>query len=385
MTDPRAGVLTAAFVQAYDRPPVGVWSAPGRVNLIGEHTDYNDGFVLPLALQRTVLVAAAPAAAGSTAKSTQLPEVASWHAPQVGPGDVPGWAAYVAGVVWAARVAGHPVRDVDLLVDSDVPLGAGLSSSGALGCAAATALLELAGEVLDRSDVALLARRSENEFVGAPTGVMDQLASMHGRAGHVILIDTRSLEVEPIPFDPAAHGLALLVVDTHAPHRLVDGRYAERRASCERATEILGVTALRDVDVEGLPAALARLPDRLLARRVRHVVTESARVLDVADTLRTGGDPRRIGVTLTASHASLRDDFEVTVPELDLAVDVALATGAHGARMTGGGFGGCIVALVDADAPERVMRAVRTAFAGAGHAAPAGFLAIPSDGARRIT
>ncbi|MBA3525180.1 MAG: galactokinase, partial [Geodermatophilaceae bacterium] len=246
-----------AFTDCYGRPPVGVWAAPGRVNLIGEHTDYNDGFVLPLALQRTVLLAAAPSGTGSRSRSRQQDDTGSWTAATVGPGDVAGWAAYLAGVVWSARAAGHPVRDLDLLVDSDVPLGAGLSSSGALGCAAATALRDLTGVTLDRTAVALLARRSENEFVGAPTGVMDQLASMHGTAGHVVLIDTRSLDVVPIPFAPDRHKLALLLVDTHATHRLVDGQYAQRRASCEQAARHLGVSALRDIDLAGLPAALA--------------------------------------------------------------------------------------------------------------------------------
>ena len=222
---------------------------------------------------------------------------------------------------------------------------------------------DLAGLGLSRDELAAAARRAENDVAGAPTGVMDQMASLHGRAGHLVFLDTRSMAVEPVPFDPAAAGLALLVIDTKAPHALVDGEYAERHRSCAQATELLGVSALRDISVDGLDEALARLDDELLRRRVRHVVTENARVLDVVAALRSGADPRRIGPTLTASHASMRDDFEITVPEVDTAVAAALDAGAHGARMTGGGFGGCVLALVEADRVEPVLGAVEAAYA----------------------
>ncbi len=377
--------LAAEFRHTYGRPPAGVWAAPGRVNLVGEHTDYNDGFVLPLALGRRVLVAAAPAVDGrSTARSLQQPDVARFAAGGVAPADVTGWAAYVAGVAWALGTGGYHVPDVDLLVDSDIPVGAGLSSSAALGCATARMLVDLAGLSVGGTELALLARRAENDFVGAPTGVMDQIASIHGRGGHVVFLDTRSLVVEHVPFSPAAHGLTLLVVDTRTPHRLVDGQYAQRRRTCQDAARALGVPALRDLGVDDLDAALPRLPEETMRRRVRHVVTENARVIDVVGVLRSGRDLREIGPALTASHLSLRDDFEVTVAQLDVAVDSALAAGAHGARMTGGGFGGCILALVDADRAKPITAAVEDAFAEADFAPPQACTAVPSTGATRI-
>ena len=375
-----------AFKDAFGRPPEGVWTAPGRVNLIGEHTDYNEGFVLPLALQLGVTVAAARRADGvSAVRSMQRDGVARYVAATVAPGRITGWAAYVAGVAWALRMSGVEVPDAELLVDSDLPVGAGLSSSAALGCAAGRALLDLAGVDLPPTELALVARRAENDCVGAPTGVMDQLVSVHGRAGHAVLLDTRSLQVQPLPFDPPAHGLQLLVVDTRAPHRLADGQYAVRRSTCEQAASALGVPALRDLQVDGLAAALGRLPDEVSRRRVRHVVTENARVLEVAAILRSGSDLHAIGPALTASHASLREDFEVTVPQLDVAVEAALSAGAHGARMTGGGFGGCVIALVNDDRSAAVVLAVERAFAAAGFDDPRVFAAVASDGARRLT
>ncbi|NMH90574.1 galactokinase [Pseudonocardia bannensis] len=378
------------------RDPAGVWAAPGRVNLIGEHTDYNDGYVLPLALDRRALVAAAPASGpGSTVRSLQQdPEPVRFSAATVSPGDVGGWGAYVAGVVWSLRTAGHPVRDLDLVLDSDVPIGAGLSSSAAVECAVAVALADLTAAAPaaptatptaapagrpDRTELARLAQRAENRFVGAPTGVMDQMAALHGRAGTLVFLDTRTMAVEHVPLDLAARGLALLVVDTRAPHTLVDGQYAARRADCTAAAADLGVAALRDA----VPADLDRIRDPRRRRRARHVVTENARVLDVVATLRAGIDPRAIGPVLTASHLSLREDFEVTVAHLDVAVDAALAAGAHGARMTGGGFGGCVIALVDAPDTGAVATAVAGAFSDRGFAAPQTFTAVPSPGAGR--
>jgi len=383
-----ASAVAAEFERAFGRAPAGVWAAPGRVNLIGEHTDYNDGFVLPLALPQRVLVAAAPVAAGvsSTVRSMQQPDASvSFVAATVEPGDVGGWAAYAAGVFWALRSAGHLVPDVDLVLDGDVPLGAGLSSSAAVECAVAVALCDIVGWTPDATTLALHAKRAENVFVGAPTGVMDQMASMHGRAGHLVYLDTRSLAVEHVPFDLSSHGLSLLVIDTRAAHALVDGQYAERRQTCDAAARLLGVTALRDITVDGLESALRLLPDDVSRRRVRHVVTENARVLDVVEMLRArGADPRRIGPALTASHASLRDDFEVTVPELDVAVESALSAGAHGARMTGGGFGGCVIALVERPAVEVVTHRVTDAFDRAGFDKPELFVVTASDGARRL-
>ncbi len=377
--------VASAFTAVFGGHPDGTWWAPGRVNLIGEHTDYNDGFVLPLALP-TGVAAAVRVAAQPVLRAHSLQQESTVELPlaDIAPGKVDGWVAYVGGVAWALREAGHEVPGLDVVVDGNVPVGAGLSSSAALECAVAVAWNDLAGLALTRDELAAAARRAENDVAGAPTGVMDQMASLHGRAGHLVFIDTRSLAVEQVPFDPEAAGLTLLVIDTRAPHALVDGEYAERHASCAQAVAQLGVRALRDVSVGELEAALARLDDDLLRRRVRHIVTENARVLDVVGALRSGADPRRIGPALTASHASMRDDFEITVPEVDTAVRAALDAGAHGARMTGGGFGGCVLALVEAGDADAVLSVVRTAYAAAGYRAPAGFVAVASDGAHRL-
>ena len=382
----RASTVGDVFAGAYGRPPAGLWAAPGRVNLIGEHTDYNDGFALPFALAHRVVCAAAPRADGlARVRSQQAPEEeVTVGIADLGPGTVSGWAAYPLGVLWALQAAGHPVGGVDLLLDGDVPLGAGLSSSAAVECAVALAVSELSGLDLDRTALAGIARRAENDIVGAPTGVLDQMISLHGRAGHLMLLDTRSMQVESVPFDLDRHGLVLLVFDTRAPHRLADGAYAERRRACERAAAHLGLPALRDLDVAALDGpAFARLPAEL-RRRTRHVVTENARVLAVVAALRADADPRAVGPLLTASHLSLRDDFEVTVPELDVAVEAALGAGAHGARMTGGGFGGCVIALVDSERAPDVSDAVAAAFRDNGFPAPRSFVTRPAVGAHRI-
>jgi galactokinase len=268
-----------------------------------------------------------------------------------------------------------------LRIRSDVPVGAGLSSSHALECAVLTALCDLGSLDVPMADRPRLVQRAENEYVGAPTGSMDQTASLLCRAGYALFLDCRSMAIEHIPFDLAAVNLAILVIDTKAPHRHSDGEYAVRRRSCEEAARILGIHALRDV--EDLDAALGALPDDVMRRRVRHVVTENQRVLDTVALLRSGryGD---IGPLLTASHASMRDDYEITVPEVDTAVSAALDAGAYGARMTGGGFGGCVLALIDAPATDTVGTAVAKAFADAGFTAPAAFPAVPSGGAERV-
>jgi len=374
--------LLDQFRSAYDRDVDGLWSAPGRVNLIGEHTDYNDGFVLPFALPHRTTVAAGAREDGVVrVGSAARPGVVEFDV-GVTPGGVEGWAAYVAGVVWAMQRAGHKVTGADLLLRSDVPVGAGLSSSAALECAVAVALDGLGGLGLDRTTLALFAQSAENDFVGVPCGVMDQMASMHGEPGRLVFLDTRSLEVRHVPADLAADGLAVLVVDTRAPHQLTDGAYAERRWTCEAAAARLGVPALRDVGLDDLDAALARLDDVTSRRRVRHVVTEDARVLETVGLLEAGR-AREVGPLLTASHVSLRDDYEVTVPELDVAVDAALAAGAHGARMTGGGFGGCILALIEADSIDAVAAGVHAAFRDHAYTEPVTFAAVPSAGAGR--
>jgi galactokinase len=370
-----------SFAAEWGHRPDGVWAAPGRVNLIGEHTDYNDGFVLPIALQQRTVAAVAVSGSGRTrVRSMQWPDdVVTFATSNVAPGDVDGWGSYVAGVAWALRSSGHPLRDLDLVIDSDVPPGAGLSSSAAIECAVASAWTELVGLTLAPTELARICQQAENDYVGAPTGVMDQMASMHGRAGHAVFLDTRSLAVEHVPFDLAARGLSLLVVDTKAPHRHADGEYADRRRACEEAARMLSVPALRAAslsDLDTLPADL--LP------RARHVVTENSRVLDVVALLRSGADPREIGTLLTASHRSLRDDFEVTVPEVDVAVDALLEAGAHGARITGGGFGGCVIALVESGDADAAVAAVEAAYDKNGFVPPSAFTAVASDGAKRL-
>jgi galactokinase len=364
----------------------GRWWAPGRVNLIGEHTDYNDGFVLPLALAQGVVAAARVRDDDVLrARSAQQQETIELRLGDIAPGAVHGWSAYVAGVGWALRQRGYSVPGIDLFVDGDIPVGAGLSSSAALECAVALAWSDLAGLQLSRNELAAVARSAENDVVGAPTGVMDQMASLHAQAGHLVFLDTRSLQVEQVPFDLAPAGLALLVIDSKAPHANVDGQYAERHESCFTAAKLLGVRALRDIEVDELNIALARLDEDLLHRRVRHVVTENARVREVVDILRSGRDPRRIGPVLTASHASMRDDFEITVPQVDTAVSAALDAGAYGARMTGGGFGGCVLVLVDADSVDAVTTVVERAYRDRGFDPPAAFVAAACGGAHRLS
>ncbi|SCG52080.1 galactokinase [Micromonospora humi] len=375
---------TAGFRQRYDAEPAVRWAAPGRVNLIGEHTDYNDGFVLPFALPLRTVVAAAPGPDGRWTVWSELDDepVEFGAAEADEPGRVDGWAAYVAGVVWALRAAGLDVPGARLAIASDVPVGSGLSSSAAIESAVLAALVDLGGLDLPTDRWPRLAQRAENDYVGAPTGIMDQSAVVRGREGHALFLDCRSEEVEQIPFDLDAAGLAVLVVDSRAPHRHADGEYAARRRSCERAAATLGVAALRDVPVADLDAALARLDDEETRRRVRHVVTENQRVLDTVALLRADR-ARDIGPLLTASHASMRDDFEITVPEVDTAVEAALAAGAHGARMTGGGFGGCVLALVDAADADAVADAVTAAYAERGFAAPGTLTVLPAAGVTR--
>ncbi|RZT86586.1 galactokinase [Pseudonocardia sediminis] len=379
---PTAAAVSTGFRSRHGHEPAGVWFAPGRVNLIGEHTDYNDGFVLPFALPHRAVVAAAPASgSGSTVTSAQEPETVTFSAAGVAPGDLPGWAGYVAGMFWAFREAGYPVPELDLVLDSDVPVGAGLSSSAALECAVGVALADLGGVRVDRTPMAVLARRAENDFVGAPTGGMDQMASMHGRPERLVFLDTRDDAIELTPFPLSGHGLTLLVIDTRAPHAHADGQYGERRSDCAAAADALGVPALRDATLEAVEA----LTDDRIRRRARHIVTENDRVRDVVALLAGGADPRRIGPALDASHASIRDDFEITVPHVDVAAEVARDAGAHGSRMTGGGFGGCVIALVDdADVPA-VRGAVEKAYADRGWTAPVTFTATPSEGAARLS
>ncbi|MBT9605120.1 galactokinase [Microbacterium sp.] len=370
-----------------DADPVGVWSAPGRANLIGEHTDYNEGFVLPFAIaQRTAAAVAVRSDDVIRVRSTFADEAVEVRLSELDARIAAGgldWAGYPLGVAWALRAAAPDAtpRGVDIALASEVPVGAGLSSSAAIEGAVASALNDVWGAGLDAVALARVGRTAENDAVGAPTGIMDQMASMLGVADAATFLDCRTLETRPVALGFAEAGLAILVVDTLVEHAHSSGGYRERRASCEKGAAAFGVPALRDLTVDDLPRA-AEILDDVTFRRVRHIVTENQRVLDTVDALDADG-PRAIGDLLTASHASMRDDFEISVPELDLAVDTALTAGALGARMTGGGFGGAAIALIPADLVPAATDAVHAAFTASGFRAPNVFTVTPSQGARR--
>ncbi|MGD0440915.1 MAG: galactokinase [Acidimicrobiales bacterium] len=377
------------FRRVFGRPPEGTWSAPGRVNLIGEFTDYNDGFVLPLALPLATQASAAR-------RDDSLVRIASAQRSESGespivealldilkPGTSGSWASYVLGVVWALRAAGAELAGVDLFIDSAVPIGAGLSSSAALECSVALALHDLYELPLSRQELALVAQRAENEYVGVPTGIMDQTASLLCRSGHALFLDTRTFEVRQVPLDLEPAGLTLLVVNTGVKHALGNSAYADRVRDCRRAAQELGVAALRDVPPETMDTALARIDDEVVRRRARHVISEQSRVLEVVRLLESGR-PAEVGQVLSAGHRSLRDDYEVSCVELDTVVDVAVANGALGARMTGGGFGGSAVVLVGLAKAEAVETAIADAFAARGYSHPQTIEIVASDGASRI-
>ncbi|MFE1035012.1 galactokinase [Streptomyces sp. NPDC058807] len=374
------------FRELYGAEPEGIWAAPGRVNLIGEHTDYNDGFVMPFALPHTAVAAV----------SRRDDGILRLHSADIGAGPVElrvadltpesdkAWTAYPSGVVWALREAGHELTGADIHLASTVPSGAGLSSSAALEVVVALALNDLYSLGLRGWQLARLCQRAENVYVGAPVGIMDQTASACCEAGHALFLDTRDLSQRQIPFDLAAEGMRLLVVDTQVKHSHSEGEYGKRRAGCEKGAALLGVDALRDVPYGELDAALERLADDEEVRRlVRHVVTEDERVERVVALLESG-DTRAIGPVLVEGHTSLRDDFRISCPELDLVVGTALASGALGARMTGGGFGGSAIVLADVSDVDAITKAVEEAFAARGFTAPRVFEAVPSAGARRV-
>lgn len=355
------------------------YAAPGRINLIGEHTDYNLGFALPIALPERTIVRFAPDASDIvTARSDREDEPAVIALPTC-PGDVEGWAAYVAGVIWALRQAGHRLAGGTMSISSEVETGSGLASSAALGCAVLGALTTAAGITLDRQDQARIAQRAENEYVGAPTGLLDQIAALFGQSRRAMLIDFRDTSVQPVPFDPDAAGLGLLVINSRAPHRHAGGEYAARRASCEQAARDLGVGSLRDVqdhDIDILDA----VKDPVDARRARHILTENRRVLEFVAAV-GASDFDGAGALMSASHQSMRDDFGITTPQIDLIAEAAVEAGALGARMTGGGFGGCVIALVAEDRIADVEDAVRRAMSAGGYVAPAIRRTRPSAGA----
>ncbi|MFF1384863.1 galactokinase [Arthrobacter sp. NPDC058288] len=376
--------LEARFRDAFGSAPDGIWQAPGRVNLIGEHTDYNDGFVLPFAIDRTARVAVRVrpdstlrllSTYGDQGMTTAVTSSLDGTRAK-------GWTKYPLGVIWALQERGIAVPGLDLLLDSNVPLGAGLSSSHAIECAVISALNELTGAGLTAEEMVLATQRAENDFVGAPTGIMDQSASLRGAKGHAVFLDCRDQSARLVPFETEPAGLVLLVIDTKVSHSHADGGYASRRASCELGAEVLGVKALRDVGVEDLDEASGLL-DEVTFRRVRHVVTENDRVLQTVELLGSAG-PGAIGPLLDASHRSMRDDFEISCPELDLAVDMSRANGAIGARMTGGGFGGAAIALTPVAAEQQVRTAVEQAFSRAGFRKPDIFTVTPAAGAMRL-
>ncbi|SNS97536.1 galactokinase [Rhodococcoides kyotonense] len=354
-----------------------VAQAPGRINLIGEHTDYNLGFAMPIALEQRTTVRFEPDESDRITLESDHETGTSSFRIDVKPGDVDGWAAYPAGVVWASKQAGLRVVGGTMSISSDVPIGAGLSSSAALECAVLLAINAATDQDMGTLDAARIAQRAENDFVGAPTGLMDQLASLNGEADRALLIDFETSEVTPVDFDLASSGLALLVVNSNAAHQHSTGEYASRRESCTRAAAILGVDSLREV--QGLDV-LDRISDDTDRRRVRHILTENERVLDCGVALTAGGF-RRVGDLMTLSHASMRDDFEITTPHIDLIADSAVRHGALGARMTGGGFGGCVIALVRTAALASVTRAIEEDIANAGYPVPTIFTARAGAGA----
>jgi galactokinase len=384
--------VASAFTELFGRTPDGVWSAPGRVNLIGEHTDYNEGFVFPFAIdRRTVLAFGARNDRFIHVSSSFTDEVVEINlddlaVDELEVGLLSGWSAYPFGVVWALGQFGADLASAsgfDAYLESTVPVGAGLSSSAAIESSIALALNDSWGVGLDRQTLAKVGQLAENKAIGAPTGIMDQSASLLGRRDAAVFLDCRTLESEVVDLGFAAAGLELLVVDTRVEHAHATGGYAARRASCEEGARLMDVASLRDLTVDDLPRAGEVLSDETF-RRVRHIITENQRVLDTVRVLRADG-PGAIGALLDASHVSMRDDFEISVPELDLAVETAQANGAIGARMTGGGFGGSAIALVPSAQIPTLKIAIVAAFAEKGFTAPTLFVVNADEGARRET
>jgi galactokinase len=376
---------TEAFTEVFGYEPNGIWSAPGRVNLIGEHTDYNNGFVLPFAIdRRTVIALGVRTERVARVGSSFTDEVVEIPLGELSPEHLAGWSAYPLGVAWALTQFGADLAAVpgfDIFVVSDVPVGAGLSSSAALESAVGLALNDVWQLGLDRQTLARVAQISENQVVGAPTGIMDQSASLLAERDSAVFLDCLSLDSRIIPLGLEAAELAVLIIDTGVAHEHASGGYAERRASCELGAKLMGVASLRELTTDDLSRAREVLDD-VTFHRVRHVVTEDQRVLDTVAALETTG-PRSVGELLDASHRSMRDDFEISVPELDLAVETAIENGAIGARMTGGGFGGSAIALVATSDISRVQVAIDGAFAEHAFGIPDTFIVTPSNGAVR--
>lgn len=371
------------FNKIYRHEPTGVWSAPGRVNLIGEHTDYNDGFVFPFAINRNTFAAI-------SLREDNLIRVASGFSPvtyetsvhSIKKSDENQWAAYPFGVAWAIQqLAQVSSTGFDCYIESDVPVGAGLSSSAAIECSVGVALNELWNADLTKPQLARAGQLAENEIVGAPTGIMDQSASLLGKKDHGVFLDCQSLEAEIVELGFAQAGLELLIIDTKVAHRHADGGYASRRTACELGAKTMGVPSLRYLRSTDLPKAQDLLDD-VTFRRVRHVVTENERVLETVQRLKEKG-PKAIGDLMYSSHVSMRDDFEISIEELDEAVSVAKSFGAIGARMTGGGFGGAAIALVPTELIDDISVAIRFAFKKRDFIEPNIFSVTAADGASR--
>jgi galactokinase len=369
------------FLETFGDEPDLVAAAPGRVNLIGEHIDYSDGFVLPFAIKDRTLVAARKRDDSTVriASAQRRSKVVTVDINDIKPGLKGEWERYALGVLWSMGVK----SGVDVMIDGHVPLGAGLSSSAALECSVATAMNHLFDMGYDLEELARLTQKAENQYVGVPCGIMDQSVSLMATQGSALLLDCRDLSTKNIPFDVASSGLELLIIDTQAHHALTDGGYAERRASCESAVAKLGITSLRELTLQQLEQSRSLLTEIEFVR-VRHAVTEMQRVLNCVDAL-SNSDFEKVGSLINQSHASLRDDYTVSCPELDTAVDAALSAGALGSRMVGGGFGGSAIALIQASKTAETIKAIEKAFSGKGFKAPRFFTSLPSQGAELIS
>ena len=369
------------FLETFGAEPNLVAAAPGRVNLIGEHIDYSEGFVLPFAIKDRTLAAARKRddSIVRIASVQRRNKIVTVDIKDVKPGLKGEWERYALGVLWSMGVT----SGVDLMIDGHVPLGAGLSSSAALECSVATAMNQLFDMGFSLEELARLTQRAENQYVGVPCGIMDQSVSMMATNGFALLLDCRDLSTRNIPFDVASHGLELLIIDTQAHHALTDGGYAERRASCESVAAKLGIKSMRELTMEQLDSSRHLITETEYIR-ARHAVTEMKRVLDCVEALSIG-DFVKVGQLINASHVSLRDDYTVSCPELDTAVDASLAAGALGSRMVGGGFGGSAIALIQASKTTQTIRAVEKAFADKKFKAPRFFTSLPSQGAELIS
>jgi len=369
------------FLETFGAEPDLVAAAPGRVNLIGEHIDYSDGFVLPFAIKDRTLVAARKRGDSTVriASAQRRNKIVTVDISKVKPGLKGEWERYALGVLWALGVK----EGVDLLIDGHVPLGAGLSSSAALECSVATAMNHLFDLGFNLEELARLTQKAENQYVGVPCGIMDQSVSLMATQGSALLLDCRDLTTKNIPFDVASSGLELLIIDTQAHHALTDGGYAERRASCESAVAKLGITSLRELTMEQLENSRGLLTETEFVR-ARHAVTEMKRVLECVEAL-SNSDFEKVGQLINQSHASLRGDYTVSCPELDTAVEAALAAGALGSRMVGGGFGGSAIALIQASKTTETIKAVEKAFSSKGFKAPRFFTSLPSQGAELLS